>query len=917
MAIKHSYEPFDTSGAGSNGPPNQQEIPNLAQGSKPQEIVSLSLFDGRYELRDNVGTGGTGTVWRAYDHQVSRVVALKRSMKPEDDRLLLIDARKASTLQHPNIIPIFDLQPHGNNPYFTMPLIAGKRTLSDAISEYHKGKLSLNDVLRTFIVICDAVQYAHEQGVVHLDLKPSNVALSQKNIPTVVDWGLARINETAFPSEYLQSSKDEAAAIACFSQGRATIGTPAYCAPEQARGDVAAFDSHTDIYLLGAMLFEILYNGPPHSGPSRAKKDVSKVRFVPTTLVAICSTAMAEEKDDRYETAWDLASDIENYMRGRWVSRCPHEPWLEHMWRLRKAYPVTTRIVMTILFVAISIIAAALAYATIVAHQSETKAIETTRLSFEAVDNFYKTVIAEDLFQKPGTQPLQDKLLTEAIVYYEQFVIHSRGSPHFQHELVLARLRLGEIKITLREPSKAVSVLEQALGELTILRSQNGGEEETLLFEEAKAIDNLATAYHLLGNVAESEKLRNRAQNIFGRLIELHPTSNARNGLSKSLHNLVILYREQQRFKEAVETSRKVAEEDEKIVNEYPEELKYRAEWATGLLTYANTLRDGQDFSEAAATCKKAIAIWEHITKADTTNPEYLSTQALTENTWGTVLELDGKLFEAGAHYHLASTIQEKVVNANPSVAAYRDEWAMSLENLATWTMREQRWDVARKLLEKLESERTWLRDHNPDVIDFRIKRAYVDAQWGRFFREQRQYGDAIVSYNRSVETLVGIKSGNAIVYLTRTLVDRGICLFRLKSYQAACDDFTRAWELDANESATVTGYRAYTLVMLGNYREAAKALKGAKDAKTADDLFNRGAIFARCISAVEMDKALGDSESKVLISEYLLLAIREFEAARRAGLSMEFFARDADLAALKKYREFEKFLRGAGSESR
>ncbi len=227
-----------------------------------------------------------------------------------------------------------------DQPYYTMRFVRGE-TLRDIIRRYQArrkagsvGSLELPRLLTAFVAICNAVGYAHSRGVVHRDIKPANVALGEFGEVVVLDWGLAKLigeTEGAMPGRVeLDAGGDDT------SYGQ-VLGTLAYMAPEQARGDVDQIDARTDIYALGAVLFEILTDRIPHQGKTtrellrtitrgevlRASEIDAKV---PKALSAICVKAMATLPADRYATALDLATDVQRYLADEPVS-VYREPW--------------------------------------------------------------------------------------------------------------------------------------------------------------------------------------------------------------------------------------------------------------------------------------------------------------------------------------------------------------------------------------------------------------------------------------------------------------------------------------------------------------------------------------------------------------------------------------------------------------
>ncbi len=221
----------------------------------------------RYELREVLARGSMGTVWRVWDRDLGRHLAMKVLDDPvvqdgEHDRHLarfLDEARIASQLSHPGIPPIYEVGVgEGDCVYFTMKLVEGG-TLLDLLE---RGVASLDAVLEVLIKTCDAMAYAHSTGVLHRDLKPSNVMVGEYGEVAVVDWGLAR------PVHRREPAASPAAPVGGGSlletQDRELIGTPAYMAPEQADSRADRIGPWTDVHAVGAMLYHALSGHPPY-----------------------------------------------------------------------------------------------------------------------------------------------------------------------------------------------------------------------------------------------------------------------------------------------------------------------------------------------------------------------------------------------------------------------------------------------------------------------------------------------------------------------------------------------------------------------------------------------------------------------------------------------------------------------------
>ncbi|HEV3262430.1 MAG TPA: serine/threonine-protein kinase, partial [Gemmataceae bacterium] len=289
---------------------------------------------GRFELIDIVGTGGFGTVYKARDPELQRIVAIK---VPRGGSLLdgehldrfLREARSVAQLRHPSIVSVHEVGQLNDVPYLVSDFVQGV-TLADSLTGRRP---SPHEAARLIATVADALQYAHQHGVTHRDVKPSNIMLADDGTPYLMDFGLA---------------KRDAGETTMTMDGQ-VLGTPAYMSPEQARGEGHRVDGRSDVYSLGVILYELLTGELPFRGNTRMllhqvlhdepKGPRSLNDRIPRDLETVCLKAMAKESGKRYQTAAELADDLRRFLNGRPVHARPtSRP--ERWWRWCRRNPV-------------------------------------------------------------------------------------------------------------------------------------------------------------------------------------------------------------------------------------------------------------------------------------------------------------------------------------------------------------------------------------------------------------------------------------------------------------------------------------------------------------------------------------------------------------------------------------------------
>lgn len=304
---------------------------------KGRPKTGLPKTIGRFIVRDQLGVGGFGNVYKAHDPILDRFVALK-VMHPSDtsaedssDRVLR-EAKASAKLRHPNIVSVFEVGDIDSSPFIASQYVAGD-TLSVRIKE-HSGPVTDQQSLRQFVVwiveLSRALAYSHREGIIHRDVKPHNVLIDDQSHAQLTDFGLAHNNVTKATDQ------------------RQLIGTPAYMSPEQVRGDLSEVNSAADQYGVGVILFEVLAGRRPFEGDSHAllssvlhddlPKPSAIAPGVPQPLEQICLKSLSRDAADRYADCDALADDLERWLDGELVL-AGNPGWVDHSLHWAKKRP--------------------------------------------------------------------------------------------------------------------------------------------------------------------------------------------------------------------------------------------------------------------------------------------------------------------------------------------------------------------------------------------------------------------------------------------------------------------------------------------------------------------------------------------------------------------------------------------------
>jgi serine/threonine-protein kinase len=712
----------------------------------------------RYTLTRLHGEGGLGRVWLARDRELQRGVALKE-IRPdlvpdlEVRRRFLKEAQITSQLEHPNIVPVYELarRREDDQPFYTMRFVRGE-TLLAAIQEFHRGRagkapdrLAFQSLLGTFLKVCDAIAYAHARGVVHRDLKPENVVLGSYGEVVVLDWGLAKlVDDPELASEDNTRIRERilVSAEASAAQTLGLLGTPSYMAPEQVEQNHEQIDGRTDVYALGGILFEILTGHPPAEGTTTAQVleqartgRIPRARqvepTVPPPLEAVCAKAMSLASADRYPKVADLAQEVRCWIAGEPVAAYP-EPLPARVRRWMRRHRTVTTAATAAMMVALT--ALGIAYrreATISAR------LASAKRNLE-ISNRNLATRNQELDEARKSAEEREQLAIDAVTKFRDAVAQNK---QLKNQPELESLR----KTLLKAPLEFFHALRAQLRD----DSRTGAKAMRSL-----AFANMSLAYTTfeIGSITDAIQSNSEAIALMGRLASEEPANTEYNmDLAKSHNAMGILEHQTGRQNQALESFRKALAIQERQAREHPDIIEFQSEVAASHNNIGNLQVNTGQAEEALQSYAKALAIQEGLASANPKVTEFLSELAASHDNIGSLQRKTGRMEQALESYDKALAIRDRLARENPGVTDFKSGLARSYNNIGALQNDMNRTEVALDSFNKALAIQESLERDNPSVTEFQSDLAISHASIGNLRRNTGQLRRAFESYGKAL----------------------------------------------------------------------------------------------------------------------------------------------------------------------
>jgi serine/threonine protein kinase len=518
-------------------------------------LGSYSSGGSRYRLGRRIGAGGQGEVYEALDTELNRDVLLKQVVAkhandPESRGQFLRETRTGANLEHPGIVPVYDIGQHPGGQLFQVMRYFRPGSLHKKIANYYLAspdtleELSFRTLLGHFATACRAIDYAHSRGILHLDIKPQNIVTGEFGETQIIDWGLAQVTD----GDMLDKVEEESGTLAGGSSQRDSKqsetglkqkrdamprgfrGTPAYAAPEQWKGDWKTIGPRTDVYGLGATLFEILASKSPYqsTSPTIAEDvEIGNVHremkpWVAAGLKAISRKAMAIKPEDRYDSAGALADDVDRFLADEPLVAYP-DPWQVRLWRLVKRNRTAVAAAVALL----STTAVALAIGNVLVSQQRDKAIAAEKdavdqrdlakrnaaMTREVIAEFVEKIADDEWGSIPGTGVLRLAAVQSVVDKFPELIAQQPDDPELQYDAALIYRRCANLYRLLQKLDEAAPLYEQSRKLMQMLIEQHPQVEHYRLGWCHNLLDEAEVIFRQSGSEAAMPTYREALRN--------------------------------------------------------------------------------------------------------------------------------------------------------------------------------------------------------------------------------------------------------------------------------------------------------------------------------------------------------------------------------------------------------------------
>ncbi len=694
--------------------------------------VGSATSDGqRFRVLRPHAKGGLGVVFVALDSELHREVALKQILDSHADdsisrQRFLLEAEVTGGLEHPGIVPVYGLGTYADGrPYYAMRFIRGD-SLKEAVDRFHADELQKRDpgrrsldlrkLLRSFLDVCNAIDYAHSRGVLHRDIKPGNIIVGKHGETLVVDWGLAKARGRADAG-----TSDERPLVPNSASGSSetlpgsALGTPAFMSPEQACGDLEHLGPRSDVYSLGATLYYLLTGRPPFEGnaidviPAVQRGDLrpprSLVPAIDPALEAVCLKAMASDPAVRYATPKALGEDVERWMADESVAAY-RESWTRTLTRWLTRHRTGVTAIGAAMLVALAGLGAVLgvqarANGQLTAKNAELdvalrreaevrKEAQTNfNMALKAVEDYLTSVSENTLLKQQNSvdiRSLRRELLNTALKYYRNFVNQRGQDPLLRQQLANAYFRVGEIT---QEIDSRIEAIEAFRSAQTIWEALVAAEPENHELRGRLADCHLAIGKQqgALGDLQGALTSFKQAQAILEPLAARHlDLAPYQTRLADCYSEIGIIQGKFQSGDGGLDSLVKARAIQQRLLAQYPEETQYVQRMAEIINVLGFVYSKRREYADAIHCFEAVQENCKSLLEQVTSGPKpvkLLSLLALSHYNIATIHMENRQFDQALVSLEKSLKYRSELVAAHPSVTRFRESLGETYEAMS------------------------------------------------------------------------------------------------------------------------------------------------------------------------------------------------------------------------------------------
>jgi tetratricopeptide (TPR) repeat protein len=637
-------------------------------------------YFGDYEIRRELGRGGMGVVYEARQVSLNRPVALKMvraGLLAGDAELRRFqnEAEAVALLDHPGVVPVYEVGEHDGQRYFSMKLVPGG-SLVPMIDRY---KNDPRAAARLVAEAAEAVAHAHARGILHRDLKPANILVDAEGHPHVTDFGLAK----------------KAEADVEFTLSGAILGTPAYMSPEQATGRRGAITTATDVYGLGTVLYALLTGRAPFGGDS-AVETIDAVRntppdrpsrvnsTVPRDLETICLKCLEKDPRRRYPSAQALVDDLYAWLESRPIAARRVGP-AERAWlwcRRKPAIAALSAAVALALVGGTAAVIAVQAKANADLRAANKRVEQRYELALEAIRTLHTGGSEDFLLKQAQSNDLRDRLLRSAADFYRKLgaLLGRETDRASRRALAASNFELAGLTTWIGRPEEALAAHRVVLAAREALAAEPGADAAATV-EVGQSLTEVVRLLALMGKYDEALATYNRAESVLSGPAGTYPKARAARAACRSVLAEVLLFGTG-RTAEALELMRQVRADREELAAAPGATDGARRDLAGTLRKLGELLGTSGKLVEAEPELRAALALHQKLADDNPADIESRPELAACHTDLGWLLRLMGKPAEGEVELRAALALQQRLAEDNPAVALFRFHLAGGHHNL-------------------------------------------------------------------------------------------------------------------------------------------------------------------------------------------------------------------------------------------